>query len=92
NHAMLAIDALNGGRVLPEHDTVIIDEAHELVNRFTRAASKDLSPAIVTMTAKRAMTWLDDDVGADLSNQADSMAHALEAIAPGRVTTPDAQV
>ncbi|GAE67084.1 DinG family ATP-dependent helicase YoaA [Cutibacterium acnes JCM 18909] len=36
NHAMLAIDALNGGRVLPEHDTVIIDEAHELVNRFTR--------------------------------------------------------
>ncbi|WP_218276983.1 hypothetical protein, partial [Pseudomonas sp. FW306-02-H05-AA] len=61
NHAMLAIDALNGGRVLPEHDTVIIDEAHELVNRFTRAASKDLSPAIVTMTAKRAMTWLDDD-------------------------------
>ena len=92
NHAMLAIDALNGGRVLPEHDTVIIDEAHELVNRFTRAASKDLSPAIVTTTAKRAMTWLDDDVGADLLNQADSMDHALEATVPGRVTTPDAQV
>ncbi|GAE75905.1 DinG family ATP-dependent helicase YoaA [Cutibacterium acnes JCM 18918] len=29
-----------------------------------QAASKDLSPAIVTTTAKRAMTWLDDDVGA----------------------------
>ena len=33
NHAMLAIDALNGNNVLPEHDTVIIDEAHELVDR-----------------------------------------------------------
>ena len=92
NHAMLAIDALNGGRILPEHDTVIIDEAHELVNRFTRAASKDLSPATVTTTAKRAMSWLDDDVGTDLLDQADSIAHALDATAPGRVTKTDAQV
>ncbi|WP_284964119.1 ATP-dependent DNA helicase [Cutibacterium namnetense] len=91
NHAMLAIDALNGGRILPEHDTVIIDEAHELVNRFTRAASKDLSPATVTTTAKRAMSWLDDDVGTDLLDQADSIAHALDATAPGRVTKTDAQ-
>ena len=92
NHAMLAIDALNGGRILPEHDTVIIDEAHELVNRFTRAASKDLSPATVTTTAKRAMSWLDDDVGTDLLDQADSIAHALDATAPGRVTKTDVQV
>ena len=92
NHAMLAIDALNGGHVLPEHDTVIIDEAHELVNQFTRAASKDLSSAIVTTTVKRALTWLDDVVGADLLNQADVLARAMNATAPGRVTRPDAQV
>ncbi|WP_154563445.1 ATP-dependent DNA helicase [Cutibacterium porci] len=92
NHAMLAIDALNDGRVLPEHDTVIIDEAHELVNRFTRAASKDLSPAIVTTAAKRALTWLDDDLGADLLDQADSIAHALDATAPGRITEPQSHV
>ena len=31
NHALLAIDAMHGGTALPEHDAVIIDEAHELV-------------------------------------------------------------
>ncbi|MEH1546148.1 ATP-dependent DNA helicase [Cutibacterium avidum] len=92
NHAMLAIDALNGNNVLPEHDTVIIDEAHELVDRFTGAASKGLFPSLVTTTSKRASTWLDDDVSADLLNQADVLARALEATAPGQVTEPEAQV
>ena len=31
NHALLAIDALEEFAVLPEHDVVIIDEAHDLV-------------------------------------------------------------
>ena len=31
NHALLAIDAMHGGTALPEHQIVIIDEAHELV-------------------------------------------------------------
>src|SRR5262249_12858863 len=31
NHALLAIDAIESFDVLPEHDVVIIDEAHELV-------------------------------------------------------------
>ncbi|WCC80755.1 ATP-dependent DNA helicase [Cutibacterium equinum] len=92
NHALLAIDALNGNTVLPEHDAVIIDEAHELVDRFTRAASKDLSVSVVTTTSKRAAAWLDDDVAADLLDQADVLARALDATAPGQVTQPDAQV
>src|SRR5205807_577688 len=33
NHAMLAINALEGYQVLPEHDVVVIDEAHDLVDR-----------------------------------------------------------
>ena len=39
NHALLAIDALEEFEVLPEHDVVIIDEAHDLVNRVTSAAA-----------------------------------------------------
>src|SRR5688572_13130043 len=35
NHAMLAIDALEGYQVLPDHDVVVIDEAHDLVDRIT---------------------------------------------------------
>ena len=34
---MLAIDAIEGIPVLPEHDAVIIDEGHELVDRATAA-------------------------------------------------------
>ena len=43
NHALLAIDALEDFPVLPEHDVVIIDEAHDLVNRVTTQAAADLS-------------------------------------------------
>ena len=33
NHALLAINAFEGMKVLPEHETVIIDEAHGLVDQ-----------------------------------------------------------
>ncbi len=41
NHALLAIDALEDFIVLPEHDVVVIDEAHDLVSRVTTAASRN---------------------------------------------------
>lgn len=90
NHALLAIDALNDGSVLPEHEVVIIDEAHEVVDRFTGAASALLTPTLVTAVGRRAATWLDDDLAADLLGQADLLHDALEATEPGRVTDPGA--
>ncbi|MHC8497422.1 MAG: ATP-dependent DNA helicase, partial [Actinomycetes bacterium] len=44
NHAMLAIEWIDRKPVLPEHDAVIIDEAHEWVDRATSAATADLAP------------------------------------------------
>ena len=41
--ALLAIDALEEFQVLPEHDVVIVDEAHELVDRVTSVATGDLN-------------------------------------------------
>ena len=35
NHALLAIDAISDAAVLPEHDLLVVDEAHELVDRVT---------------------------------------------------------
>lgn len=92
NHALLAIDALNGQTVLPEHDLVIIDEAHEVVDRFTGAASAEMTSTLVSGVARRALTWIDDDLGADLLEQADVLDAALEATGPGRLTDPDSQV
>ncbi|HUK69248.1 MAG TPA: ATP-dependent DNA helicase [Streptosporangiaceae bacterium] len=53
NHALLAIDAIEDFHVLPEHDVVIIDEAHDLVDRVTSVASAELSASMVDTAARR---------------------------------------
>ena len=54
NHALLAIDATSDIDVLPEHDVVIIDEAHDLVDRVTSATTGELSGPAVDAAARRA--------------------------------------
>jgi ATP-dependent DNA helicase DinG len=53
NHALLAIDATSGIDVLPEHDVVIIDEAHDLVDRVTSATAGELSGPAVDAAGRR---------------------------------------
>ena len=43
NHALLAIDAMTDAAVLPEHELLVVDEAHELVDRVTGVATAELS-------------------------------------------------
>lgn len=86
NHALLAINAMHGGTVLPEHGAVIIDEAHDLVSRVTGAASSELSPQIVERTARRALPWLDDDTGVDLLEAGEGLEKGLADSEVGRVT------
>nr|WP_240643952.1 ATP-dependent DNA helicase [Antribacter gilvus] len=54
NHAMLGIAVSGSPNVLPEHDVVIVDEAHELVDRVTAAATVELSVASVEHAARLA--------------------------------------
>lgn len=54
NHALLAIDAMSGANILPEHDAVIVDEAHELDGRVTSVATQDLTVAALKLAAGRA--------------------------------------
>ena len=54
NHAMLAIDAFEGLEVLPEHDAVIVDEAHELAERVTSAVTAQLSSQMIQAAASSA--------------------------------------
>ena len=51
NHALLAINAFEGLAVLPEHDVVVVDEAHELRDRVTGAVTASLSAAAVRAAA-----------------------------------------
>ncbi len=92
NHALLAIDAMHGGTALPDHDLVVIDEAHELVSRVTGAASHELSPQQLERVSKRALTWLDDDLGLELLDLVDDLKEALAAADLARIEDPDADL
>ncbi len=61
NHALLAIDATSPANVLPEHDVVIIDEAHELVDRMTSVATDELSAASITLVSRRVGKLVDEE-------------------------------
>ena len=54
NHALMAIDATSDMEVLPGHDVVIIDEAHDLVDRVTSATTGELSGPLVDVAGRRA--------------------------------------
>ncbi len=89
NHALLAIDAMHGGTALPEHQAVVIDEAHELTARVTSADSAELSPGMVERVGNRALTWLDDDdLGVELLGSADRLRDALDSMPLERVEDP----
>lgn len=92
NHALLAIDAMHGGTVLPEHQAVIVDEAHELVSRVTGAASHELSPQTIERVGKRCLQWLDDEVALDFLEAADALRVALDEAPLERIEDPEAPV
>ena len=70
NHALLAIDALEDFPVLPDRDVVIIDEAHDLVNRVTSVASAELSAPAVETAARRGGRVLSAEEAAPLREAA----------------------
>lgn len=77
NHAMLAIDAMSDSTVLPEHDCVVIDEAHELEGRITSMSTEDLSPAAVTVAVRRARKLGADEQIADVEEAMDMLRETL---------------
>lgn len=86
NHAMLAIDALADANILPEHDVVIVDEAHELDARITAVATTELSAQALVLAANRAAK-LDPAAKAadDLKGLADELADMLQLEQQGRL-------
>lgn len=54
NHAMLGIAASGSPHVLPEHDVLVVDEAHELADRVTAQSTAELSVATVEHAARLA--------------------------------------
>jgi ATP-dependent DNA helicase DinG len=85
NHALLAIDALEGVPVLPEHDVVVVDEGHELAARVTSIATAELSFGFVERAAKRARSFVDAEPCDELADRAETLRGTLAAVEPGRI-------
>ena len=81
NHALLAIDATSDIDVLPEHDVVVIDEAHDLVDRVTSAITGELSGPAVDLAARRAGRLTESAATeGGTSAVADGLRHAAAAL------------
>jgi ATP-dependent DNA helicase DinG len=54
NHAFVAIDSFENRHMLPEHDLLVVDEAHELADRVTSVISDELTAGTVEQAARHA--------------------------------------
>ena len=84
NHALLAIDAISDNNVLPEHDLLVVDEAHELVDRVTSVATGELSATVVGVAHRRAARLVDPELAQRLEAAAATFSSALHDAEPGR--------
>ncbi|MEU4360629.1 ATP-dependent DNA helicase [Promicromonospora sp. NPDC023987] len=80
NHAMLGIAATGSPGILPEHDVVVVDEAHELTDRVTSSATVDLSMASVENAARLARRHA--------GTNTDTLDQAAQALGTLLVTAP----
>lgn len=87
NHALLAIDAISGIQVLPEHDVVVVDEAHDLVDRVTGVATAELSTTAISTAARRCVKLIDEQEVDRLEAAAEAWHAALDELPPGRWDT-----
>ncbi|WP_280231762.1 ATP-dependent DNA helicase [Nocardia cyriacigeorgica] len=84
NHALLAIDAISGIQVLPEHDVVVVDEAHELVDRVTGVATAELSAVAITAAARRCAKLIDEQEVDRLEAAGEALHAALDDLPASR--------
>ncbi|WP_114856581.1 ATP-dependent DNA helicase [Brachybacterium sp. YJGR34] len=83
NHALLAIDAFDRHGIIPDHDVVVFDEAHDLSGRVTSAVTDVLTPGMLRGAVRDlrglgvAATALDD--------AGDELREALSLAPDGRV-------
>jgi ATP-dependent DNA helicase DinG len=85
NHALLAIDAMEDFAVLPDHDVVIVDEAHELVDRVTSVVTDELSDITVATAVRRVGRLIEQAVADRLQEAGEDVKALLAAAPPGRL-------
>ncbi|MBB5167772.1 ATP-dependent DNA helicase [Mycobacterium sp. AZCC_0083] len=89
NHALLAIDAIAEANVLPEHDLLIVDEAHELVDRVTSVATAELSATALGVAQRRAGRLVEPELAQRFEAASATFSSAIHDAEPGRMDRLD---
>ena len=84
NHALLAIDAISEVNVLPEHELLVVDEAHELVDRVTSVATGELSAALLGVAHRRSARLVEPELAERLEAATAMFSSAIFDAEPGR--------
>ena len=85
NHALLAIDAVSESAVLPEHALLVVDEAHELVDRVTSVATAELTSAALGVASRRITRLVNTELNQRLEAASANFAAAIHDGRPGRI-------
>lgn len=86
NHSLLAVDMLAGRHIVPPHQLLIVDEAHELADRVSSAAQAELVPELIDRSARRARPLLRPELAERVTEASDALAVGLAEAPPGRLT------
>jgi ATP-dependent DNA helicase DinG len=77
NHTLLAIEIVDSHPILPERDAVILDEAHEFMDRTTQAVTEELTSARVIRAAAMARKHLPGKLADTFAKVADDFHDAM---------------
>ena len=78
NHTLLAIEIVESHPILPERDAVILDEAHEFMDRTTQAVTEELTGPRVSRAAAMARKHLPGKLSDAFTKAADAFDDAMD--------------
>ena len=78
NHTLLAIEIVDSHPILPERDAVILDEAHEFMDRTTQAVTEELTAGRVSRAANMVRRHMPGKLADSFVKAADGFADAME--------------
>jgi len=77
NHTLLAIEIVDSHPILPERDAIVLDEAHEFMDRTTQAVTEEITAARVLRAVNMARKHMPGKASDALYKASEKFAKAL---------------
>jgi ATP-dependent DNA helicase DinG len=82
---LLAIDAVADSAVLPEHQLLVVDEAHDLVDRVTAVATGELTSNTLGVASRRITRLVEPELMQRWERASANFTAAIQDATPGRI-------